>query len=744
MNTLRAMLSLFAIWLLAFPTDARASDLCPKPTNDRPRIGLVLGGGGARGIAHIGVIRMLEELRVPVDYVAGTSMGALVGGMYATGMTADELEAVVRSIDWKDIFSDGATRAEQPFRRKRDDDLALFGPKFGVGPNSSLLPRGAIPGQKMMFLFQSLTSTRVQTNDFDSLPIPFRAVAADLVTGDAVVMSDGDLATALRASMSIPGVFAPVDRDQHLLVDGGIAKNLPVDVARAMGADIVIAVDVGTPLDAKSSLNDLLTITNQVTTILVQRNTYEQRALLGANDLLLAPALGREITSVGFEKATREAMPIGYAAALEARARLTDLAVGEDEYRAHRAAVMQCVLGVPTVQFVRLENESRFRDAIIEERIHARPGQLLDVPRMDRDIQQIFGLGFLETASYRVVEEDGEKGVVINVQQDPRGTDFIETGIEFAGDADSSSIGVRLAYLKTNVDDLGSEFRVLAQVGENQALLTELYKPLDEDLRWILLPRLIGERQSVPIFDDSGKKTSELQVEQIGATLAIGREFWRHAALFGGVRRYSGRADVEVGLPSPNENFEGGEYFVDATWDRLDDRYFPNRGTFLRTEYFWSRDELGASAEFEQLNASAFFAHSWRRHTFFTSARYGTTRHDAAPTYSRFRAGGLFRLSGFQRDEITGSHFGMALLGYRVRLFEEGFLPSYFGATLEYGNATERRDDIWDRGILNGSIYAGFNSPLGPLYAGYGFAEGGHQAYFLRIGTVLGPTSIGR
>ncbi|NJN52735.1 MAG: BamA/TamA family outer membrane protein, partial [Gammaproteobacteria bacterium] len=315
----------------------------------------------------------------------------------------------------------------------------------------------------------------------------------------------------------------------------------------------------------------------------------------------------------------------------------------------------------------------------------------------------------------------------VTVKQDPRGTGFIETGVDFAGDSDSSSIDLRLAYLKTDIDDLGSEFRTLVQVGENQALLVELYKPLEETLKLIALPRLVAERQTVAIFDEGGNKTSEVQIEQLGGSLALGREFWRHAALFAGVRRFTGDTEVEVGAPQANENFEGGEFFVNMNWDRLDDRYFPNSGTFARTEYLTSRGSLGASESFEQLDASALSAATWGRHTLLVGARYGTTFDGDAPVQSLFRAGGLFRLSGFQPDEISGSHFGMAFMGYRVRLFEQGFLPPYVGATVEYGNATDERDDIWEKGIFNGSAYVGFDSPLGPLYAGYGFAEGGKR-----------------
>jgi len=737
-----ARLAVMLLGSIAVASTAAAADgVCPTAVGERPRIGLVLGGGGARGIAHIGVIRMLEELNVPVDYVAGTSFGALVGGMYATGMTSDELQAVVEGIDWKDIFADGTARADRPYRRKRDDDLSLFGPKFGVGPNSSLLPKGAISGQKIRFLFESVTSQRSQTRDFDALPVPFRAIAANVITGEAVVIGDGDLATAMRASMSIPGLFDPIEYEDALLVDGGIAKNLPIDVVKSMGADIVIAVDVGTPLSTREELTNFVQITGQLTSILIQRNTWEQRFLLEDRDVLIVPDLGNEITSAGFEKATEEAMPIGYAAAEKVRDRLAALGVDGATYAAHRGAIAECVAGPPTIQFVRIDNRSRFRDSIIEERLHVHLGEPLDVARMERDIKQIFALGFLETATYEVVEENGRKGVVVRLKQDSRGANFIETGLDLAGNPGSADLDVRLGFLKTDVDTMGSEFRTVAQVGENPGLLTEIYKPLDEDLRLIVVPRLTAQKRSFDRFDETGNRAAQMDVTEYGGGLALGREFGRQAALFTGYRRYSGHIKTHIGATEDNLDFNRGEWWATLTWDRLDDRYFPSSGTLASAEYSWSKTALGASEAYEQISSLLLGAHTSGRHTLLYGARYNTTMDNDAPDYALFRAGGLFSLSAYEPGELAGQHFGMALLGYRLRVVSEGFLPPYLGATLEYGNVAENRGDVFEEGNWSGNFYLGFRSPLGPLYVGWGVGEDDRNTYFLRIGSVVGAST---
>ena len=437
--------------MLGTSGSALAAQQCVKQeVTGRPKIGLALGGGGARGGAHIGVIRVLEELNIPVDYIAGTSMGSIVGGMMAVGMTSDEMEEVITGIDWGELFKDDTERADLPYQRKRDDDLGLFGPKLGIGEDSSLLPQGFIAGQKILFLFETVTTARVQPRDFDELPIPFRAVAADISTGDPVVINHSDLALAMRASMSVPAVFNPVPYKGHLLVDGGIANNLPVDVVRDMGADLVIAIDVGTPLLENDKLNDALAITNQLSTIMVQKNTQRQIKSLNASDVLISPPIGDKVGSGAFGK-MGEAVSIGYAAAQEVRTQLAALGITADAYQAHRREIESCVSGPPVIEFVRVDNRSRFADFVIEDQIHVETGKPLDYEALEHDIKQIYGLGFLELVRYEIVEEDGRAGIKIYAYQDSRGTQFIETGLDLSAGDNQSSFNLRVGYLKTDV-----------------------------------------------------------------------------------------------------------------------------------------------------------------------------------------------------------------------------------------------------------------------------------------------------
>ncbi len=734
----------FAFALPFTPVAAQSVNGCAAPTPDRPTIGVALGGGGARGSAHIGILRLLEEMRIPVDVLAGTSMGSLVGALYATGMSARDLESAILAIDWDALFDDQTDRKERPFRRKRDDDLALYGPKLGLGEDSSLLTLGAISGQKISFLFETMIRQRTSVARFSELAIPYSAIATDLTTGNEVVLTKGDLALAMRASMSVPGVFDPVVWDDYLLVDGGLVNNVPLDVVRDMGADIVIAVDVGTGLAPREDLNNMLSVMGQLTGFLTTRNVARNLATLTPTDILIQPPLGDKVTSGSFVKSA-VGIEIGYAAAQQVSESLKHLAVSEEEYAAYRARKQTCLSPPERIDFVRLENRSRFADEVIMKRVTVAEGDRLDYDALDQTVSDIYALGFLELARYELVEEDNETGLVLHVIQDSRGTQFLETGLDFSGDGDTSAINLRLAYLNTALDDYGSEFRALAQVGENPGLVLDAYKFFNPPLKIFAQPRLFAERREVTVYDDDGEALLRSQISQYGGSLGLGREFSRRAAISGGIRLFTGSVDVEIGPPGiPDNDFAAGEYFLQGTYDRMDDRYFPGDGAILQANYYNSQQGLGADTEYEQVLLDGIIARSYGRHSFMGGARWFETISGEAPDYALFRAGGFTKLSGYRREELSGQNFGMVMGGYRYHVAGSGLLPAFLGGTLEYGRVADNTDNIFDDGIVNGSVYFGYRSPLGPMYIGLGMAEGGRQTYFFHIGNVFGNSSIAR
>ncbi|MEZ5559782.1 MAG: patatin-like phospholipase family protein [Pseudomonadales bacterium] len=733
--------TLAILGLTLLPVLAEASVVCPRQSVERPRIGLVLGGGGARGSAHIGVLQVLEELHVPVDYVVGTSFGALVGGLYATGMRASELEAVMLAIDWNQIFQDETPRKDWPAGRKINETRGLLGPRFGVGSSSNLITRGAISGQQISFLFETLVKGRVQQADFDHLPIPFRAVAADILTGDEFVLEKGNLPLAMRASMAVPGLFTPVDWEGTVLVDGGIANNVPIDVARKLGADVVIVVDVGSPLKTRDELNTAIGVVGQLTGLLVRNNVERQLATLKPRDQLIVPALGQEVTSADFDKAAT-GIAIGYAAADAARRSLARFSVSDAEYAEHRRIVESCTSRPETVDFVRLENRSRFSDSVLEELVTVEPGDTWDRNQLEFDLQQIYGLGFLEYARYEVAEEGDALGLILEVNQDNRGTRFLETGLDYQGEGSENSLSLRLGYLDTAFDDLGSEFRVTTQIGEEPGVVTDLYKYLGPRRRWFVQPGAFWLREDFNRYDDRGERVSRAEVERLGSMFSVGREIANHARISIGLEYVDGSVDGGTGVGDLQDfDFNSLEYGISAFYDRLDDLFVPGDGAAASVRYIYSDEDLGADDSYRQLRLNWLTARTWGRHTLMASARYNATLDGVAPLYARFGAGGFFRLSGFNDDELVGENFSMVLGGYRYRLPDSPFWPAFAGATLEFGGVSQRREDVYEDAFFNGSLYAGYQTFFGPLYFGWGMAEGGRERVFLRIGEIVGGKS---
>ena len=730
-----------ALMLTLLSPGLHGAESCAPEDADRPSIGLVLGGGGARGSAHIGVIRALEEMRVPIDCVVGTSMGSLVGALYATGMSVPEMEETIANIDWEIMFRDETPREDQPYRRKRDDEVfALYGPKIGVGPDTSLIPTGLMSGQNISLLFEALVSERVQVSNFDKLPLPFRAVAADLLTGEAVVIGNGNLAQAMRASMSVPAVFDPVIWEDKLLVDGGIANNLPVDVARDMGADIVIAVDVGSGGLRREDVRNILSVVSQLTNLMVIGNVEASRASLTEQDVLIKPALGRDFSAAAFTRST-EGAAIGYDSAMAERSSIADLGLSQAHYDSYIATIVRRQPAAPVIEFVNLDNQSQFADALILEQLTLEIGSPIDRVQLEEDIRAIYGLGFLDMVRYEVAEVDGKRGLNLHVRQDSRGTNYLEWGLDLFSDDITNGFNLRLGYLKTDLDELGSELRVMAQLGRENQLVFDLYKYLDKSAKFFILPRAFAEtREFNEYIDDEPVSVNEL--EQYGVDVALGREFSRHAALTAGLRAYTGRVDTLIGTPDPDDGrYNAGEYFLDWTYDRLDDRYLPNDGIFYRLSYYGSADWLGSDDNYDQLQMTGVWSGKLGRHILLGGVAANTTIGGFAPKYALYGAGGLFNLSGYNLGEVSGQNLGVLTMIYQYEILG-GFVPGRVGASVEYGGVTDDWEDLFQSGEVHGSVHAAFNTPIGPAYLGWGWSEKGDHRWFMKFGRVFGSPSV--
>ena len=470
MKTFTQTTIFFYVFLVFSAGDAIAAEKSAgsKDTHKagRPKICLVLSGGGARGAAHIGVIELLEEMHIPIDCITGTSMGSIVGGLYASGMSTEEIKKTLATIDWADAFNDNIPREDRSFRRKRDDDLYLIKHKPGIGDDGKIkLPTGFLQGQKIDLIFKELALPVSDIRDFDQLTIPFRAVATDITTGEAVVLGSGDLAKSMRASMSVPSIFAPVEMDGRLLVDGGVSNNLPVDVARDMGADIVIAVDISTPLKKREQLTSAVSITGQLTGILTRRNTEAQIATLSGTDILIVPDLG-DISSADF-KESGQAVPKGRAAAEQHREQLAGLAIPKADYADIVRAQPERKTSPPVIDFVKLDNRSRVSDAVIRARLHVQTGEPLDVQALEHDIGIIYGLELFANVDYEVVEEDGKNGLLIHAWERSWGPNYLQFGLALGDNFEGeSAYNFGAAYTRTAINRLNGEWRTAAQIGE--------------------------------------------------------------------------------------------------------------------------------------------------------------------------------------------------------------------------------------------------------------------------------------
>jgi NTE family protein len=705
----------------------------------RPKIGLALSGGGARGAAHLGVIRVLEENNVPIDYIAGTSMGSIVGGLYSAGMSTDEIEAGLASIDWDDVFRDRPARSDRSFRRKRDDDLYLVDAKPGFNDGKVDLPRGLIQGQKIDLVLARFALPVASVDDFDDLMIPFRAVAADIATGEEVAIGSGSLALAIRASMSIPAVFTPAIVDGHLLVDGGISNNLPISVVRDMGADVVIAVDISTPLLDEEEIDSVLVITQQLTGLLTRRNVEAQIATLSDNDIFIVPDLG-DVSTTDFKEFAK-AIPPGRAATMAQLESIRKLSVSDADYQAYRASLIHPGTQMPVIDRVRLENNSRLSDSYIQSRIgDIETGEPLDVSALERDIGRIYGLQLFQNVRYDVSEDGDETVLDISVDERSWGPGYLQFGIEYNSNGEGENLfNSAVTYLKTGINSNGGEWRSGLQFGSEWALGTELHQPFGPSLMYFVNPRINYQQRIVNRVDMADVVASFLVAETV-AEVSAGRELgtWGEARV--GIRYGDGEAERRIGdLSFGDLPFDRGESFVRFTLDELDDFGIPRSGTFLKAEWLQSREGLGADDEFDQLTVEGILAFTRNRNTLLGTAVYEATISGTAPVQSLFTLGGFGRLSGLTSRELSGQNAARALLAYYRRLNDNRRVPIYAGMTFESGNVWENRSDIsFSDTILAGSLFIAANTGIGPVYVAYGRAEGGSEAAYFFLGRPFG------
>jgi NTE family protein len=729
--------SLFAGLLCCVSSQAAHSAEPPVAQEQRPKIGLALSGGGARGAAHVGVLKVLEEMRIPIDFIAGTSMGSIIGGLYASGMTPEEIEEGLNSMDWEHIFSDSPPRKNRTLRRKRDDELYQVNASIGLSDNGELkFPTGAIQGQKFGLALRQLTLQVTAVTDFDQLHIPFRAVAADIGTGQKVVLSGGDLAAAMRASMAVPGIFAATEIDGRLLVDGGITDNLPIDVVRDMGADIVIAVDIGSPGRPAADITNLFMITEQLISIMTRTNVEQQIATLTEQDVFILPDL-EGFSSSDFANATA-VIPLGRQGAEAQRQKLSQLALSEDAYQGHLAAraskpVRQDIL----IEFVQIRNDSGVGDQMIMSRLNQPIGEPLDLDTLEQDIARIYGLELFQSVSFDLVQQDDKTGLLIDTRARSWGPNYLQFGVELTNDTrGNSSYNLGASYLRTSINPLGGEVRLVTQVGEAPILGVDWHQPLDSLSQYFVSARANYSANNVTSFGDGGAMLAEYRVNDALAEVAFGREFKEYGEARVGYRYRTGDVKLKTGSMEPGSfDYEGGQLFARVSVDRLDNYTFPNEGWAATLEYSAARKDVGSDTSFDQLKLQGNrFATFGDGHVLGLSALLNVTQNGDASIQDQYRLGGFLNLSGYVQDSLVNQQAGMVSAMYYRRFRSIPFMSWYIGGSLEHGGVWREREDLFNDGITAGSLFLGADTPIGPVYLGYGHAERGLNTLFFYFG----------
>jgi NTE family protein len=735
--TARVLFSFVAVVGL-FATSANAP--AAEPQAQRPRIGLVLGGGGAKGAAHIGVIMVLEEMRIPVDCIAGTSMGAIVGAAYATGLSSTELEQVITSVKWKDVLS-SAPRQDIPVQRKRFDFIFVNGLELGVKDGSVEFPKGIIPTHQVESLFRRIVAGARQTERFTELPIPFKAVATDIESGEMVVMDRGDLTVAMRASMAVPGAFAPVDRDGKLLVDGMLVRNLPVDVARQTCADVVIAVPVSNPALKRADLKDALSVMGQAMNVAIESNEKAQLATLTERDVAV-PVVLQDIGSGDFAKVP-DAIPIGEAAARQVADKLRRYSLSPEAYAAWRSGV-GTVAGAPKVRIdeVRLTGLDYTNPSVISKLIDTKPGDTYSPDAASADANRIVATGDFDSVSYQVQAQDGRNVFTYNAQEKERGPGYLQFDLNLSTDLQGTTLwGIRVDYSRRWLNALGGEWRVSGQVGSPMVFFTELYQPLDENRRFFIAPRIAASLVDQDVYVNL-EKIAEFETSRYSLGMDVGAALgtWGEARVgleWGGLT-----SELETGtLPFEPGFVKQAAVTAKFRYDQQDKAIFPTKGSVGRIEGFSSQTGLGADESYSLVEASWQSTITWGRNVVSIGARGGSDLNTGAPFYDQFRLGGPFSLSGYKIQSLTGSEYAFGFVGFRRRfadIDETLGTGIYWGATLEAGNVYDRLDRSTGKGLLlGGSLYLAVDSKLGPIYLSYGAAENGQSAAYLTIGAPL-------
>jgi NTE family protein len=701
----------------------------------RPKIGLVLGGGGARGAAHIGVLEVLEELRIPVDCIAGTSMGALIAGAYATGLTPAMMRKEMAEADWDTMFSDIPDFSDANYRYKETLRRFIPGSELGVSSDGVRFPPGVVDGVKIKLFFNKLVGANRSERLIEKLPLPVSMIATDIGNGERVVMREGSLTTAMRASMSVPGLLAPAMRDGRKLVDGGLVDNVPIAEARERcNADIVIAVNVGSPLLPADSVGSLLTISAQMVNILTEQNVTRSLATLKPTDIYIKPDLGT-ITAANFSR-NAEAADRGRAAAEEVRAQLARLGTDATQYAEWREPIDRVYKPKPVIDEIEIAGLKRVNPAMVERQLTIKPGEQLGTSNIDRDVLRIYGDGFYQSVDYQLLNLRDRNILRILPVEKSWGPDYLRFALNLETDTNQgSSFALRAAYQKTLINELGAEMLASVGIGSGLGAGLTFYQPLDPTQRFFVEAGLKYERGLLNIYQNN-----ERVAQYANANTALGLWAGTNIGIMGQARlgwiEQKRSFERDIGSPSlPNFDTSYSGWAASLSLDQMNRLYFPTRGWATRFDYFDSSE-----AGFSRAEADIQGAFSLGQTVFTGRVNYVGSPKGQLPFFNAGKLGGFLNMSAFARGQILGDDIVYA--GIRAEQII-GTFPMGLRGDMRLGFALEgahvgtyyTETNLSGTSILNSAaLYLGGETPFGPAYLGFGYSTNGASNLFLSIG----------
>lgn len=709
-----------------------------KHAEERPCIALVLGGGGAKGSAHVGVLRAIEEYGIPIDFAVGTSIGSFVSGLYATGKSSRDIEELFLRANWNQGYQDDLPRSRTPNRRKRQNDAFPIQLGIGLGKEGIKLPKGIIQGQGMKAMIDTMLGSYPEFKSFNELTIPYRAVAADLETGEQVILSHGDLGSAMQASMSLPGVLRPIERDGRVLVDGGIANNLPINVAKNMGVDIVIAVDIGAPALTRDEINSSFEVLGQLSNFLTKSNQARARAMIQDRDLLIQPDL-EGIGLLSFDM-MQQGIERGYQAgikAIEAHQELSKLA--------HKKNILNNSLNTAStasIEQIILDNKTRLGDEYVLHRMGLSGSPPFTQDQINKGIEKLYGQGTVaRVSSIRKISNDQEIAF-ISIEEKEWGPGYLDFEFSFEDNFRTFSLfEIGASWRLTNLSPYGAEWVNSVEFGTEKSIISEIYWPLSTS--GFFLQASAEYFREVSAYIDAGNTLGDLIISAQTNKGALGYEFSDRFDLITELEVSDGEIDLPDILVSQvgysNLGFEKDAIAIRAEFDSLDEADFARSGWKMVGEVQRNRTTLSNDEYFaNQVEVELTLAHSFGAHTIKPTLRAGNSSASTIST-TNFELGGFLNLSGNDRDFISGPYMRFARLVYTYELAENLLggtsLPLYFGLSYEAGNTWERREDISVSSMISsGAIFLGWDSPIGPAFLGYGLSENSNESLYVSLG----------